>query len=157
MNIANDEEFLSTVKGFIHPVNNFLELNSLCSNLVVIIQDYLKDVSWCGFYFLNNKELFLGPFVGPIACEKIKVGNGVCGTSIKENKTIIVNDVKAFSGHIACDSNSRSELVVPFYNKNKKQLGVIDLDSTLISRFTKEDAIIIEKIENYFSINIKDF
>ena len=89
---------------------------------------------WVGFYLVRNGVLRLGPFQGSVACYEIPFGKGVCGTAWKEGKTIIVDDVETFPGHIACDADSNSELVVPIIHNNKA-LGVLDIDSTSFSRF----------------------
>lgn len=100
---------------------------------------------WTGFYLVHNKELVLGPFQGPIACTRIGFGKGVCGTSWKEHRTIIVPDVEEFPGHIACSSLSRSEIVVPI-KRNDEVIGVIDIDSEYLNTFDKTDANQLEKL-----------
>lgn len=89
---------------------------------------------WVGFYLVKEDELVLGPFQGPIACTRIKLGKGVCGTSWEQNKTLLVDDVEAFPGHIACSSASKSEIVVPL-SKNKSVIGVLDVDSDELATF----------------------
>ena len=100
---------------------------------------------WVGFYLIEDSELVLGPFQGPVACFRIKKGEGVCGTSWKEGKTIIVKDVEKFPGHIACSSFSKSEIVVPIFNK-KKIYGVLDIDSDKLDAFSEIDKKYLEKI-----------
>ena len=101
---------------------------------------------WVGVYFVENDELILGPFQGPIACTRIKKGKGVCGTSWEKEETILVPDVNAFEGHIACSSATQSEIVVPFKNQHGKIAGVIDVDSELLNNFDEVDKIYLEKI-----------
>ena len=93
---------------------------------------------WVGFYLVKNGELVVGPFQGPVACTRIRKGKGVCGTSWEQAKTLIVPDVEAFPGHIACSSLSRSEIVVPII-RNGEVLGVLDVDSTNLNAFDEED------------------
>ena len=103
---------------------------------------------WVGFYRVIDEQLVLAPFQGPIACTRIKYGKGVCGTAWKEAKTIIVPDVDAFPGHIACSSDSRSEIVVPIIRENKV-IAVLDIDSDQLNTFDQTDQIYLEKIVNY--------
>ena len=100
---------------------------------------------WVGFYWVEENELILAPFQGPIACTRIQKGKGVCGTAWKEEKTIIVPDVTKFSGHIACSSLSKSEIVVPVF-KNKTVVGVLDVDSDQLNDFDEIDQQYLEKI-----------
>ncbi len=103
------------------------------------------DFWWVGFYLIEGDELVLGPFQGPIACTRIRKGKGVCGTSWEKNETIIVPDVDAFPGHIACSSQSKSEIVVPFQLKNKL-VGVLDVDSEQYNSFDEIDAKYLKAI-----------
>ena len=106
-------------------------------------------LNWCGFYLWNNEdqELILGPFQGKVACLRIKSGKGVCGTSYQNKETLRVDDVHAFPGHIACDSASESELVVPLI-KNGIVMGVLDLDAPVMKHFSEEDAVAFTRIMN---------
>jgi len=110
------------------------------SNMTALLYEALPQVNWVGFYFLHGRELVLGPFQGKVACIRIAVGSGVCGTAAERRETIIVEDVHAFSGHIACDAASRSEVVVPLI-QDGRLLGVLDLDSPELSRFDQEDGV----------------
>lgn len=101
---------------------------------------------WTGFYLVENGELVLGPFQGPVACMHIPFGKGVCGTAWKENRTIVVPDVEEFPGHIACSSESRSEIVVPIRNEEGTVTGVLDIDSRELATFDGTDAEWLEKI-----------
>jgi L-methionine (R)-S-oxide reductase len=109
------------------------------SNLAAILWQSLPDLNWSGFYFLRNGELVLGPFQGKVACVRIAMGKGVCGTAAERRETVIVPDVEKFPGHIACDAASRSEIVVPLVHGGSL-LGVLDLDSPSLARFDHEDA-----------------
>jgi L-methionine (R)-S-oxide reductase len=115
------------------------------ANLAALVYHTLPDLNWAGFYLMKDGELVLGPFQGKPACVRIAVGKGVCGTAAAHRESVLVTDVDAFPGHIACDSASRSELVVPLV-KNGTLLGVIDLDSPSLSRFAEGDREGIEAL-----------
>ena len=100
---------------------------------------------WVGFYIIKENELVLGPFQGPVACTRIPLGKGVCGAAWKERRTIIVPDVEQFPGHIACSSESKSEIVVPLFS-NGEIIGVLDIDSDRLNTFDEVDAEYLEKI-----------
>ncbi len=108
------------------------------ANTSALLFERLSDVNWAGFYLLEGETLVLGPFQGKLACVRIPVGRGVCGTAVAENQVQRVEDVHAFDGHIACDAASNSEIVLPLVVKNQI-IGVLDIDSTVFSRFTIED------------------
>jgi L-methionine (R)-S-oxide reductase len=108
------------------------------ANMSALIFQFLPDLNWAGFYFMREGELVLGPFQGKTACVRIAVGRGVCGSAVERRESVVVPDVDAFPGHIACDSASRSELVVPLI-KDRRVLGVLDLDSPNLNRFDEED------------------
>lgn len=110
------------------------------SNAAAFIFNVLEDINWAGFYLYDGQKLILGPFGGKPACTTIAIGRGVCGTAAKEKRTIVVPDVEAFPGHIACDADSRSEIVVPLIDKGGSLLGVLDIDSPILNRFSEEDA-----------------
>ncbi|QJR13950.1 GAF domain-containing protein [Usitatibacter palustris] len=119
------------------------------ANLSALIFHALPDLNWAGFYWMKGGELVLGPFQGKPACVRIALGRGVCGTAAKEKRTIVVPDVHAFPGHIACDSASRSEVVVPVI-AGGRVLGVLDLDSPTPARFDAEDARGLEALVALF-------
>ena len=98
----------------------------------------MEKINWAGFYLMESGRLVLGPFQGKPACIEIPMGKGVCGTAVRERKTILVEDVHAFPGHIACDGASNSEIVVPIF-QNGEVYGVLDIDSPCFGRFTAED------------------
>lgn len=118
---------------------------SILANTSAFIMQNFDDISWAGFYLLKNEELILGPFQGKIACTNIPLTKGVCGKAASSKETVLVEDVHQFEGHIACDSESNSEIVVPLI-KNNQLYGVLDLDSTSFGRFSKEDQIFFEEI-----------
>lgn len=113
------------------------------ANASALLYAELEDLNWAGFYFLEDGKLVLGPFQGKPACIEIEVGKGVCGTAVQEGKTQLVPDVHLFPGHIACDSASNSEIVVPL-RVNGKIVGVLDVDSPWPGRFTQEDQVGLE-------------
>lgn len=116
------------------------------ANTSALIFQMLPDLNWAGFYFLQaGNELVLGPFQGKPACVRIAVGRGVCGTAVEKAQSIVVEDVHAFPGHIACDAASRSELVVPLL-RDGRVFGVIDLDSPIAGRFDGDDQAGIEAL-----------
>jgi GAF domain-containing protein len=125
------------------------------ANVASLIWHIVPDLNWAGFYFMKGGELVLGPFQGKPACVRIAVGKGVCGTAVERRATMLVKDVHAFPGHIACDSASNSELVVPLI-KGGKVLGVLDLDSPLTARFDEDDQRGIEKLVQTF-VSATDF
>ncbi len=115
------------------------------ANVAALLWEYLPDVNWTGFYRVVDGELVLGPFQGKAACIRIALGEGVCGTAAASGETQLVKDVHAFPGHIACDANSASELVVPVKHEGKV-IAVIDLDSPSLMRFDADDAAGIEQL-----------
>ncbi|MBR0513559.1 MAG: GAF domain-containing protein [Clostridia bacterium] len=115
------------------------------SNLSALLMDSLPDLNWAGFYLLRNRTLVVGPFQGKPACVHIPVGKGVCGTAIAEDRTVVVPDVHQFPGHIACDSASRSEIVIPLH-RDGKPVGVMDIDSPKLNRFSEADAAGLKRI-----------
>ncbi|HVQ38634.1 MAG TPA: GAF domain-containing protein, partial [Pyrinomonadaceae bacterium] len=108
-------------------------------NFSSLLYHSLPDLNWVGFYLLKEGELVLGPFQGKPACVRIALGKGVCGTAAQQRQTILVDNVHEFPGHIACDSESNSEIVVPLI-KDQQLIGVLDLDSPLVRRFDDADA-----------------
>jgi len=127
---------------------------SLLANASALLNEHLDDINWVGFYLFKNNELILGPFQGKIACTRIQIGKGVCGTSF-QNKTVLnVKNVHEFKGHIACDSRSNSEIVIPLHI-NDTYYGVLDIDSTSLNRFTKKDEDILIKAADIISKYLK--
>lgn len=108
------------------------------ANASALLGQALKDINWVGFYLLEDNQLILGPFQGKPACIEIPVGNGVCGTAVLNDEVMLVKNVHEFPGHIACDSASNSEIVLPIH-ANGKVVGVLDIDSPLLARFDEDD------------------
>ena len=149
MEINNELSFIDTVN---HVIDKSLPLVSNLSNVSSVIKMYFKNTSWAGFYISDEKQevLYLGPFQGSLACTIIPFNKGVCGKSAYLKKTLIVDNVLEFEGHIACSSSSRSEIVVPIIKENKV-LGVIDLDSDLYSNYSLIDQELLEKCAKILS------
>lgn len=146
-------------------MENFIpELQSLCSgnqnnlsmlaNASALLNQHLDDINWVGFYLYDDGKLILGPFQGKVACTEIGIGKGVCGTAY-QNKTLLnVDNVHNFPGHIACDSRSNSEIVIPLIY-NGKRYGVLDIDSTSYSRFSYQDEVILQEAADIIARSIK--
>lgn len=110
------------------------------ANTSALLFSELEDLNWVGFYLLEGSELVLGPFQGKVACVRIPLGKGVCGTAAQSREVIVVPDVHEFPGHIACDAASQSEVVVPMITPEGRLLGVLDVDSPVLTRFDSADA-----------------
>jgi len=109
------------------------------SNVSALLNTELTDINWVGFYLLKDDKLILGPFQGKPACVTIPVGKGVCGTAVSTDSLQLVKDVHEFPGHIACDSTSNSEIVLPLHDKSGKVVAVLDIDSPTLGRFSEAD------------------
>jgi L-methionine (R)-S-oxide reductase len=141
-----DQEIYHTLLIQIESLLNRDEpLVSNLANVAAVLKEAFDKISWVGFYFLSGNRLYLGPFQGKAACTLIEKGKGVCGTAVERAESIIVENVDEFPGHIACDSGSRSEIVIPLTDGNKI-LGVLDLDSYLPGAFDFNDKINLEKL-----------
>ena len=132
-----NKELRALISGVPHKIANL-------ANAASLLYNSLGDLNWAGFYLMEKGILVLGPFMGKPACIEIPVGKGVCGTAVKENKIQLVYDVHRFPGHIACDSASNSEIVVPL-RKDGEILGVLDIDSPSVGRFTGDDKAGLEE------------
>ena len=137
---------LSQVKAMVKDENDPI---ANMANVAALIQEAFH-FWWTGFYRVIGEQLVLGPFQGPVACTRIGFGKGVCGTSWKEKKTIVVKDVEQFPGHIACSSESKSEIVVPLY-KGEEVIGVLDIDSEELATFDETDKEWLEQIAEVVS------
>jgi GAF domain-containing protein len=140
------DELAGELRGLIDGERDFI---ANAANMAALVFNGLPDLNWAGFYLLKDGELVLGPFQGKPACVRIAMGRGVCGTAAALRESVLVEDVEAFPGHIACDSASRSELVVPLV-KNEAVLGVLDLDAPIVARFDGEDRAGIEALVRIF-------
>lgn len=119
---------------------------SRMATIAAVLHHKMDGFFWTGFYLLKNGNLFVGPYQGPVACQVLAKNTGVCWTGVNQGKTIIVPDVEQFPGHIACDSRSRSEIVVPVRNKEGLVIAVLDVDSKHLEQFDESDAAGLEKI-----------
>lgn len=135
------ESLLPQIKSLVEGEKDFI---ANLSNIMGALK-YGMNFLWVGIYFVKGNELVLGPFQGPVACTRIGFGRGVCGTTWKEKKTIIVEDVEKFPGHIVCSSDSKSEIVVPCF-KNNEVFAVLDVDSNKLNDFDSTDKQYLEKI-----------
>ncbi|GBQ99378.1 GAF domain-containing protein [Gluconobacter cerinus] len=125
------------------------------ANIAALLFEALPDINWAGFYLFKDDQLVLGPFQGRLACTRIPLGKGVCGTVAQQKTTLVVPDVHAFPGHIACDAASASEIVVPILHDGNL-IGVLDIDSPVKNRFDAEDQAMIEKIVSAFEKTLTD-
>ena len=130
------------IRNLLVPEDNYL---SSLSNFTAALKQTFEKISWVGFYLYDGEKLYLGPFQGKVACTSIQIGRGVCGTAAETRRTVIVNDVDQFPGHIACDPDSKSEIVIPLV-KGKKLIGVLDVDSAEYSAFNETDKKYLEQI-----------
>src|ERR1700704_3513746 len=136
---SKPELYASLARQFRSLLDGERDFIANAANFAAVLYHSLPDVNWAGLYLLKDGELVLGPFQGQPACVRIAMGKGVCGTAAEQRQTILVDNVHEFPGHIACDSASNSEIVVPLI-KDERLIGVLDLDSPLFARFDDEDA-----------------
>ena len=148
-----DEQYQLLVKQIKRLLRKEDNLITNLSNFTAALKQTFNKISWVGFYLFDGTKLYLGPFQGKVACTEIKIGSGVCGTSAQKRETVIVEDVDNFPGHIACDVESRSEIVVPIF-KDGKLFGVLDLDSANYNSFNKTDKKYLEELVNFLSKEI---
>ena len=151
--LSEEEKYrllISQLKSLLTKNDNLV---SNLSNCTAAIKDVFDKVSWVGFYLYNGKKLYLGPFQGKVACTSIEIGKAVCGTAAAKRETIIVPDVDKFPGHIACDSSSKSEIVIPIIKKDSL-IGVLDLDSYSYNSFGETDRKYLEEICKFLSEEI---
>ncbi|MGE7470091.1 GAF domain-containing protein [Bosea sp. NPDC003192] len=139
-------ELVQQLEGLLHGERDAI---ANAANLSALLYDAMPRLNWAGFYLMRGGELVLGPFQGKPACVRIPVGRGVCGTAVARRESVLVEDVHAFPGHIACDAASRSELVVPLI-RDGEVIGVIDLDSPEPGRFDADDQAGIESIASLY-------
>ena len=142
MNNMESNDIIRQLQALTDGVDNVI---SNLANASALIFQTLPELNWAGFYIKNGDKLELGPFQGKVACTVIPMGKGVCGYAAVRGETVVVPDVHKFEGHIACDSASNSEIVVPIF-KNGELYGVLDIDSPITERFTEDDKIILEQI-----------
>jgi len=140
----NEKDYEMVIKQLLALIEDESDQLANLSNASALLNQFLTDINWVGFYLAKEGELVLGPFQGLPACVRIPFGKGVCGTSASERKLMRVDDVLEFPGHIACDAASRSEIVIPLI-KNDLLIGVLDIDSPSVGRFKKHDEMMLLK------------
>lgn len=145
MTNVKETNYLMLTKQLKSLIEDEHHLIAILSNTSALINDHLDQVNWVGFYLIEDNELILGPFQGHPACVHIEIGKGVCGTAVSEDATQRVSDVHQFPGHIACDVNSKSEIVIPIH-VNDKIIGVLDIDAPIKDRFTWDDQEGLEQV-----------
>jgi len=145
------DSLASTLKALLAAESDFI---ANLANASALLFSHLPNINWAGFYLLKGNELVLGPFQGKLACTRIKLGRGVCGTSASTRETLVVADVEAFPGHIACDSASRSEIVIPLIGRGELW-GVLDIDSPILNRFTEADRAGLEMFVHVLTLSIE--
>ena len=151
--LAEEEKYrllTSQLKSLLTKNDNLI---SNLSNCTAAIKDVFDKVSWVGFYLYDGKNLYLGPFQGKVACTIIEIGKGVCGMAAAKRETLVVPDVDKFSGHIACDSGSKSEIAIPII-RSASIIGVLDLDSYTFNAFGETDKKYLEEICKFLSKEI---
>ena len=119
-----------------------------------VLHHKMDGFFWTGYYFVKNEKLVVGPYQGPVACQELKPGTGVCQTAVSRKKTVVVDNVHEFPGHIACDSRSNSEIVVPVFDSEGKIFAVLDIDSTRLNNFDEVDSLNLETIMKMISADI---
>ncbi|MFA7420020.1 MAG: GAF domain-containing protein [Melioribacteraceae bacterium] len=144
-NLSDVEIYKAVIPQIDYLLNPLEPIVSNLANVSAVLKEAFTKTSWVGFYLLKDNKLFLGPFQGKVACTEIKVGSGVCGASAQLKETIIVDDVNSFPGHIACDSASQSEIVVPLI-LDGDVFGVLDVDSHKLASFNLIDKMYLEII-----------
>ncbi|WP_251942789.1 GAF domain-containing protein [Staphylococcus sp. Marseille-Q5304] len=151
MKQTNYDLLQKQVESLIEDESNLI---AILSNISALLNDTLPQINWVGFYLINENELILGPFQGHPACMHIPIGKGVCGTAVQDDTTQCIDDVHAFPGHIACDANSKSELVIPVH-KDNDVIGVLDIDAPIKGRFSETDATELKKVVQIIEQRIK--
>lgn len=147
--MKREEAYKWAVKQVRSKVKNSIDIVATLANISAILKERVPDFFWVGFYFFKNDYLLLGPFQGPPACVKLDINKGVCGKSVRDKSTVIVPDVEKFPDHIACDSRSKSEIVVPLFDKSGNIKAVLDVDSEALNAFDELDKEWLEKISEY--------
>lgn len=142
---TKEDRYLSVIPQIAALLEGETDLIANLANVAAALKEQF-NFFWVGFYLVKDQELVLGPFQGPVACTRIKMGKGVCGASWAEKRTIVVPDVDAFPGHIACSSASRSEIVIPIIDSKAKVIGVLDVDSRELNNFDETDATYLSEL-----------
>ncbi len=140
--------FLELASFYLHDMSSPFSTPGILANMAALLWWYLGDVNWAGFYLFDESsgDLVLGPFMGEPACERIRPGRGVCGFAAAGRRSVVVDDVSAFEGHIACSSSSKSEMVVPIILRDGRLFGLIDVDSPRTHGFSQDDLSVAEAL-----------
>lgn len=152
-NLSTEEKYRTIFSQAKSLLNKNDQVITNLANLSALLKQSFDKISWVGFYLFDGERLYLGPFQGKVACTQIEIGKGVCGTAADKTETIIVPDVEKFPGHIACDADSKSEIVVPIM-KQGNLFGVLDLDSHLLDSFSETDKLYLEDLCEFLSEKI---
>jgi len=152
--LSLEEQYKNLIPQLKSLLSDSDELITNLANCTAALKQSFDKISWVGFYLFNGKELYLGPFQGKVACTIIKIGKGVCGTAAESRETIIVPDVNKFPGHIFCDPDSKSEIVVPLIKKDGTLFGILDLDSYQYNSFNETDKKYLEEICKFLTSEI---
>ncbi|MES2872728.1 MAG: GAF domain-containing protein [Bacteroidota bacterium] len=150
---TKDDQYQSLIPQITALLEGEIDLIANLANISAALKEQF-NFFWVGFYLVKNEELVLGPFQGPVACTRIRKGKGVCGASWEQGKTIIVPDVEAFPGHIACSSASKSEIVIPLF-KAGEVVGVLDVDSAELNEFDETDSTYLSQIISLIKFEIE--
>ena len=152
--MTKTEGYLLARQELLRRTENETDLIANLANASAILNQYMENINWVGFYLFQEGNLVLGPFQGRAACVRIRPGTGVCGTAFQEDRTLVVPNVHCFPGHIACDDRSLSEIVVPLRWKGQPA-AVLDIDSPLLSRFDLEDQEALESLAHLLEISCR--
>lgn len=152
-NLSDEEKYFLLSRQITSLINREDNFISNLANVTAALKQTFAKISWVGFYLYDGEKLYLGPFQGKVACTKIEIGKGVCGKAAELKETLIVPDVHKFPGHIFCDPDSMSEIVVPLIKSNKL-IGVLDIDSINLNSFNEKDKIYLEQICNFITEEI---
>lgn len=152
-NLTDEEKYSALLRQIKFLLSKDDLLLSNLSNCTAALKQTFEKISWVGFYLFDGEKLYLGPFQGKVACTKIELGKGVCGTAALQKETIIVLDVTTFPGHIACDDGTNSEIVVPIL-KGNELIGVLDLDSYQFNAFNETDKKYLEELSKFLADSV---
>ncbi len=153
LDLSDEEKYKLVLQHSEYLINKHEPVITGLSNICALLNQTFEKISWVGFYFFQNEVLYLGPYQGRVACTQIPIDKGVCGTAATKLKTVIVPDVEKFEGHIACDSGSRSEIVVPIIF-NGKLFAVLDLDSYKLAAYNETDKKYLELLVTLITTNL---
>lgn len=151
MSEQKEKKYKQLLKDLKHVIEGETNRISVLANAAALLHEVMSHYFWTGFYLVDGDELALGPFQGSVACYRIKKGRGVCGAAWQEKQTQVVPDVEQFPGHIACNSLSRSEIVVPIYQENHEVAAVLDIDSKELGSFDQVDRQYLEQVAQLLS------